>query len=79
MILADRGKIGQIKIMEIYAISFLVFVVFALALALGLLLGRGPIRGSCRPVGAEGSCTKNCSHALTCRKRRPASETREIW
>ncbi len=65
--------------MEIYAISFLVFVVFAMALAIGLLLGRGPIRGSCRPDGPDGNCAHDCSHALTCARRRQRSKNREIW
>ncbi len=58
--------------MEIYAISFLIFVAFGAALAIGLLLGRGPIHGSCRPdCAGKGSCT------IPCEKRRKQSKIGE--
>ncbi len=44
--------------METFAISFLVFIIFGAALAIGLLFGRGPIHGGCRPDGAQGSCAE---------------------
>ena len=56
--------------MEIFAISFLVFVIFSAALAIGLLLGRGPLHASCRPDGAKGGCAQKGNCALTCAKRR---------
>jgi hypothetical protein len=63
--------------MEIFAISFLVFVTVSLALAISLLLGRGPIHGSCRPDGSNGSCAEKGNCALPCAKRREQSAIRE--
>jgi hypothetical protein len=46
---------------EIFIISFFVFVLMALALSLGLLFGRQPVKGSCgglnRIPGLENSCS----------------------
>ena len=55
--------------MEIFVISFLVFVVVSVALAIGLLFGRGPIHGSCHP-NDDGDCVKKGNCALRCAKRR---------
>ena len=77
MTLAVSVEVNKIQSMEIFTISFLVFVIFSVALAIGLLLGRGPIHGSCRPDGLNGSCAKKGNCALLCEKRCSQSTTRE--
>ena len=67
--------------MEIFAISFLVFVIVSAALAIGLLFGRDPIHGGCRPDGSKGSCTGKRNCTLSCAKRREQTkfqETRDV-
>ena len=76
-ILAVNCEVGLNKSMEIFAISFLIFITASLALAISLLLGRGPIHGGCRPDGSEGGCAKKGACALPCAKRRKTSTTRE--
>lgn len=78
MTLAVSEGGNKIQTMEIFAISFLVFVIFSIALAIGLLLGRGPIHGSCRPEGSNRSCAKKSNCTLLCARRRSQSTTREI-
>ena len=55
--------------MEIFVISFLVFIMVSAALAIGMLLGRGPIHGRCHP-GEDGSCGETGKCGLRCEKRR---------
>ena len=69
MISANSNEVDAVT-MEVFIISFLVFVVFSLALAIGLLLGRGPIHASCRPDGSKGSCAHKGHCTLPCAKRR---------
>ncbi len=75
MILASSAEAKHV-IMEIFAISFLVFVVFSIALAIGLLLGRGPIHGRCHP-SEDGSCAEKGNCAVRCEKRRLKTTNRE--
>ncbi len=63
--------------MEIFAISFLVFLIVSAALAIGLLMGRGPIHSGCRSDGSKGNCAEKGSCALGCNKRRELSTMRE--
>ncbi len=56
--------------MEVFAISFLVFTAVSVALAIGLLLGQGPMHGGCRPDGSKASCTAKGGCSSTCAKRR---------
>ena len=62
--------------MEIFVISFLVFVVVSVGLAIGLLFGRGPIHGRCHP-NEDGSCAEKGNCGLRCAKRRLATTNRE--
>jgi hypothetical protein len=62
--------------MEIFAISFLVFTIVSAALEIGLLLGRGPIHGSCHPDDG-GSCAETGKCGLRCAKRRLPTKNRE--
>ena len=64
--------------MEIFAISFLVFVAFSVALAIGMLLGRGPLHASCRPDGSKGGCANKDNCALRCAKRHGQSTFGEM-
>ena len=58
--------------MEIFVISFLVFVVVSAALAIGLLFGRAPIHGSCHSNDG-GGCAEKGNCVLRCAKRRKQS------
>ena len=64
--------------MEIFAISFFVFLASCAALAIGLWFGRGPIHGSCRPGDSSGNCAKTASCGLRCAKRRVQKTNQEI-
>lgn len=55
--------------MEVFVISFLVFIVVSAALAIGLLFGRGPILGSCHSNDG-GGCAEKGNCALRCANRR---------
>jgi len=57
-------------IMEIFLISFLVFLVSAAALAAGQWFGREPIKGGCRPGDATGDCAHSGTCVLRCAARR---------
>ena len=53
--------------MEVFVISFLVFIVVSAALAIGLLFGRGPILGSCHSndgggCAEKGNCAQRCAN-----------------
>lgn len=63
--------------MEIFVISFLVFIVASAALAIGLLFGRGPIHGGCRPDDKNESCAETGKCGLRCAKRRVHTANRE--
>jgi hypothetical protein len=65
--------------MEIFAVSFLVFIISCAALAMGLWFGRGPIHGGCRPDDSGGCAQKgNCSMNLRCANRRAQTASREV-
>ncbi|WP_455201978.1 hypothetical protein [Kaarinaea lacus] len=64
--------------MEIFVISFLVFIIVSAALAIGLMSGRGPVHGGCRPDSSKGSCAEKGSCTLRCAKRRKQSTIQEI-
>ena len=72
MILAVNRISAQKMPMEMYVISFLIFVLVSAALAIGLLLGRGPIHGRCHSDD-EGGCAETGSCADRCEKRRSAT------
>jgi hypothetical protein len=55
--------------MEIFVISFFVFVLVSAALAIGLFVGRGPIDGGCQS-NSGGSCAEKGNCGLRCAKRR---------
>jgi len=63
--------------MEIFVISFLVFIVVSAAMAIGLFVGRGPIHGGCHPNDG-GNCAEKGNCGLRCAKRRKKSTIREI-
>jgi hypothetical protein len=63
--------------MEVFAISFLVFTAVSVALAIGLLMGHGPMHGGCRPDGPKGSCAAKSGCSSICAKRREQQATRE--
>ncbi len=62
--------------MEVFAISFLVFIIVGAALAIGLFFGRGPIHGRCHP-DKDGVCAEKGNCAASCEKRRVAATNRE--
>lgn len=53
-----------------FALSFLVLVLVVAAMAIGVIAGRQPIRGSCGGVGT-GGC-ELCSGTGECRRRKRA-------
>ncbi len=53
--------------MTTYLLTAAIFILFMLALGLGVMAGRGAIRGSCGGVGAGGCAV--CSRGR-CRRRR---------
>ena len=61
---------------EIFIISFLIFIAVSAALAIGVMLGRGPIHGRCHP-DENGSCAEKGNCAVRCAKRRLAMTDRE--
>jgi hypothetical protein len=44
--------------MEIFIVSFFVFLISCAGLAAGQWFGRDPIHGGCRPGGESGDCTR---------------------
>jgi len=64
--------------MEIFAISFFVFLASCAALAIGLAFGRGPIHGGCRPGDSSVGCAKTANCSLRCEKRRVPTTNRGI-
>ena len=65
--------------MEIFAISFLVFGLACLALALGQFFGKGPLHASCRPKDGGEGCANREHCSLPCARRRRQSSVREGW
>lgn len=61
---------------EIFVISFLIFIVVSAALAIGVMLGRGPIHGRCHP-DEDGGCAETGNCAVRCTKRRLSTTDRE--
>ena len=57
--------------MAVVALSLGIFLLAAAGLSLGLMLGRGGIRGSCRAIG-EHTGEKSCVCAEPCPRRRRA-------
>jgi hypothetical protein len=55
--------------MAVIALSLVLFLLAAAGLSLGLMLGRGSIRGSCRAIG-EHAGEKSCICAEPCPRRR---------
>lgn len=59
--------------MTVFILSFIVMLVFVLALSLSLLFGRPAIKGSCRAadgipgIGSEGACSGACKRKKTAR------------
>ncbi len=62
--------------MEIFVISFLIFIMVSAALAIGVMFGRGPIHGRCHP-DEDGSCAETGNCAVRCEKRRLTVTNRE--
>lgn len=61
--------------MLVYVISFMVFALAIGGLGLGLLTGRGGIRGTCGGLnnpGGCGACGRSASHGGECPRRRGA-------
>jgi hypothetical protein len=56
--------------MEIFIVSFFVFLVSCAALAAGQWFGRDPIKGGCRPDGSSGKCPSPGNCSLSCASRR---------
>ncbi len=55
--------------MNVLAATLLVFLLAAAGLALGLLFGRGPVRGSCGGLSAIPGVQRFCSCAEPCPRR----------
>ena len=63
--------------MTVIVISLVVFLLAAAGLSLGLMFGRGAIRGGCRGVGAsEGADPCACAEPCPRRKRALAQAAR---
>lgn len=60
--------------MNLLAATLLVFLLAAAGLALGLLFGRGAVRGSCGGLSVIPGIERLCSCAEPCRRRRRAVE-----
>jgi hypothetical protein len=59
--------------MTVIALSLLVFLLAAAGLSLGVMLGRGAIRGGCRGIGPSAT-DDSCLCAEPCPRRRRALE-----
>ena len=65
--------------MEIFIITFLVFLLVCLALAVGQLFGQGPLHASCRPKENGEGCANEGHCSRPCPRRRQSATVREGW
>jgi hypothetical protein len=63
--------------MTVFVLSFAVIVLAMLGLAAGVLLGRGPIAGSCGGLGQGNACAACTSPCSKRRRARAPSPSRE--
>ena len=65
--------------MSIFIVTFVIMILFVIAMAIGVLFGRPAIKGSCgglNQVGLAGSCSGACSNVEreSCAKRKAEIE-----
>ena len=58
--------------MTVVALSLVIFLLAALGLSLGLILGRGGIRGSCRAMADAAPDGSHCACSEPCPRRKRA-------
>ena len=63
--------------MQTFLLSFVVLVLCVTGMAIGVLFGRSPIRGSCGGIGGGESCTV-CTRPCAGERRRRARAARDL-
>lgn len=59
-----------------FIITFLIFIVFFIAMAIGILLGRKPIKGSCAGLASVG-IEKSCDCDTACEEHKTLYQIQE--